>query len=148
MSLQAVEGQREIDAANIVTNTTNIATNTASIAAIQGPWTAYTETVTAAAGAFTTVAGAGRYLKSGKTVLFTFTVTITTNGTASGAINVSLPVAAQAATFNFSGREITNGALAMIWTPDTTSLRIRKYDNTYLGADGDVITISGSYEAA
>lgn len=112
-------------------------------------WLAYTPTVTSASGSFTTVTGAGRYKKVGKTIYFYALVTITTVGTAGTAIDVTLPATAKSANFAFSGRENgVTGALLTAWTSSTTSLRIQKYDGTFIGANGHIMAVSGSYEAA
>lgn len=127
----------------------NISTLEASLTAINSAWGAFTPTVTAASGAFTTVSGAGRYKQVGKTVYFYILVTITTIGTAGTAINVTLPATAQSANFAFSGRENgVTGALLTAWLASTTSLRIQKYDGTFIGANGHIMAVSGSYEAA
>lgn len=51
----------------------------------------YTPTVTAGSGTFTTVSATGQYIQVGKQVTVFFTVVITTAGTASLALSVSLP---------------------------------------------------------
>jgi len=52
---------------------------------------AYTPTVTAGSGSFTTVSATGSYLRVNKLVLVKFVVTITNNGTAGSSVGVSLP---------------------------------------------------------
>ena len=55
-------------------------------------WTAYTPTVTPGGGSFTTVSATGRYKVLGKTVWMEAAITITTVGTATGTLALSLPV--------------------------------------------------------
>lgn len=53
---------------------------------------AYTPTVTASSGSFTTITrGACSYIRIGKLVVFTIDVTLTSVGTASGSLQVTLP---------------------------------------------------------
>src|SRR5687768_17034436 len=60
---------------------------------IVNPWTAYTPSVSAGVGAFGSASATGRYTQIGKTVLFSLAATITNNGTGSGYVIVTLPVA-------------------------------------------------------
>jgi hypothetical protein len=52
---------------------------------------AYTPTVTAGSGSFTTVSATGNYIRVNKFMLLRFVVTITNNGTANGSVNISVP---------------------------------------------------------
>jgi hypothetical protein len=61
-------------------------------------WTSYTPTVTSSVGSITAYTAAGWYSQSGKTVVFTGKVSITTVGTAAGTMNVTLPITAQTRT--------------------------------------------------
>lgn len=140
-----VPGTQETDPKKIILSLQQVANQ---LMADDAAWTPFTPTVTSEAGAFTSVAATGRFSQAGQTVHFTVRIAITTNGTASSAIVVTLPAAAEATTFSFSGREQTGGVLAMVYMVDVSHAKIRKYDNTYLGADGDVIILSGTYEAA
>lgn len=133
-------------------NASNLASGTVAVArggVDQAAWTAYTPAVSASAGTFTTVSAAGRYKQIGKTVFFSVAVTITVNGTAATAVVVGLPVTAQNANFTFAGREnAVTGSLLVSWMGSTTTMLIQKYDGTYLGANGYLLVVSGSYEAA
>jgi hypothetical protein len=120
-------------------------------AALGGAWTAYTPSVAAVAGSFTTASATGRYTRIGNTIHFKADVTITTVGTGTGLL-VGLPVAAQA---NFGlacyGREdAINGAMAIGKLQTTTTVSVNKYDNTNIvsGGSGSVIRLAGTYEAA
>lgn len=57
----------------------------------QSPWKTYTPTVTPTAGSFTTVSAAGEYKMDGKIGHIHVLVTVTSVGTASGFVTVSLP---------------------------------------------------------
>lgn len=112
-------------------------------------WTAFTPTITAGAGTFTSVAGTGRYRRQGNIVYIQITVTITTNGTASSFISATLPVTAGASGFgvpqgyesSVTGKEV-RGAV----TSGSSSCVMQFYDGTYPGGDGRTILISGFYE--
>jgi hypothetical protein len=110
-------------------------------------WTGYTPTITAGSGTFTSVSATGAYCTIGKVTFFTITVTITTNGTAAGYVQATLPnTVATLATV--AGREdAATGAMVQAkLTNGTATARIFKYDNNYPGVDGAIITISGQYE--
>lgn len=112
-------------------------------------WTAFTPTITAGTGAFTTVSGSGAYKQIGKTVFLRVKITITTNGTAAASVVSSLPVAAGGASQSFGmiGRDTVAGT--GIWgAAQDTGLAIQTFSNTYPGADGKTLQISGVYEAA
>lgn len=116
-----------------------------------GAWTAFTSTITALSGSFTTVSGAGYYIQIGKTVHFTLTITITNNGTASGSIFATLPVTAKRSPNGMVyGREdAINGKMLVGRFNDTTHIEIGYFDNSgYAGGTGLKPIISGTYEAA
>jgi hypothetical protein len=56
--------------------------------------TTYTPTITAGTGSFTSVAGTAYYLYVGKMCFVSFNIKITTNGTAAGSVNFTLPATA------------------------------------------------------
>lgn len=119
------------------------------IAALDSAWTAYTPTISATSGSFTTVSGSGRYKQIGKTVWFKATATITTNGTASGTLLMSLPATAQAANAAFgTGRDATAGGLCLWFNASTSNAYVQTTGGAYPGADGRSISISGTYETA
>lgn len=131
-------GTPQISGANILTDT--------------GAWTAYTPSYSPITGTFTSATASGRYKQIGKTVHFRVKFTITTLGTAStAAVDLTLPVTAQADGFVFIGREnavtgnfflarILSGFLRINGTDDSAS--------TYPAGNGYVLDVSGSYEAA
>jgi hypothetical protein len=112
-------------------------------------WSTWTPTITAASGTFTTVSGAGRYIQYGKTVVWSATITITTAGTAAGAVLFTLPVNAQAALgYIGDGRETTStGAALQVFTVAATTGRAIRYDDTTAIGSGRTLLLSGAYEA-
>lgn len=112
-------------------------------------WTAYTPTITASAGTFTTVSGSGRYLVQGKIVHFTIEVVITTNGTAAGQIIATLPFPNVNMVRHAIGREDTLTGYAVVGLLEGgPNVKIMRYDDSYPGGDGKDIRITGSYEIA
>ncbi len=115
-------------------------------------WTAYTPTVTATTGTFTTVSAVGNYKQIGKTVFFAAEITITTIGTAAGRMKVSLPVN----TSNLyvgHGSGGNNAALRMLAVSPglinaTDAIVVFASDDTFPGTSGQILYISGTYEAA
>lgn len=111
-------------------------------------WTAWTPTVTSNAGSFTTVSATGFYKRIGKTCFVQTTITITTNGTASGTVNTNLPFTAvgtqQTGVFRedqsigFLGQILVSGGNAVY----------RKADNTYPGGNNYKFFGSFFYEVA
>lgn len=114
-------------------------------------WNTYIPTIASSAGSLTTASATGRYRKIGKVVHFQMAGTITTNGTGSGSIVISLPFAASSsAEYIATGRcEATGGKMlqAQISASSTTA-SIFNYDNTYPAASGSLIIVSGTYESA
>lgn len=124
-----------------------------NLKALGDPWTAWTPTITAQTGTFTTVSGAGRYIAPGKPITWSATITITTVGTASGLIKMTLPVAARAVDLYVgAGREHTStGKQLLAWTDSTTGASacfISFYDNTSAIGAGRTLILGGTYEAA
>lgn len=111
-------------------------------------WTAYTPSVVAGVGAFGSASGTGRYTQIGKTVFFSLAATITNNGTGSGYVIVTLPVAAKDK-FIFFGREdaVTGNPLQAKSAAASTSVNVFTLSNTYPGGTGYLLVLSGSYEA-
>jgi hypothetical protein len=149
MSLQQIGPKLDTAQTNIATNTSNIATNTSSIAAMQAAWTTWTPTATPQTGAFTTVATSGAYLAIGKLVHFSLTVSITTAGTASGTISVSLPIGTakrSAAVFVQDFGATGTVGFGRIQPNASAIVSILKYDNsTYIGS-GNSLVMTGIYE--
>lgn len=114
--------------------------------ATQGVWVSYTPTISSVAGAITTSSASGFYSQDNKTINFTVSITITTNGTGSGGLNITLPVASKNAsvaygTATLSGK-MTQGSVAAL----NSTMVLHNYDGTYPASSGEVIKISGTYE--
>ena len=118
------------------------------VLAVPPAWTAYTPTITAGSGTFTTVSATGRYIQIGKIIHFRETITITTNGTAGTSVISSLPAAAYEANWMCFGRENNVTGKTLCGRGATTSVTIFTYDNFYPGGDGYQLTLSGTYEVA
>lgn len=115
----------------------------------QSSWTTYTPTVTSALGTITTSSATGAYKVVGKTVHFTLSATITTNGTGSSAVRATLPFTASNRDFTGGGDDAGNTDKGVWWhiQPSSTYLRIKFYDGTYPGSNTAVLVMSGSYES-
>lgn len=119
-------------------------------------WTNYSPTAAPTVGAFGSVSATGRYFKIGRLVQFTVAVTITTNGTGSGFVNVSLPFAAGTTSdFIVAGRESVSTGLALAGqlnaggtTMTIAALNTSQQYDAYPGANGYKLELSGFYESA
>ena len=121
------------------------------LVALPEPFKTYTPVITAGSGAFTTVSATGRYRIIGKLVFIQITVTITTNGTAATQVNVTLPFAS----VNVAGVDhvmpgravaVSGKMLQGIVGANSSVLAVVNYDNTYPGASGEMLALSGFYE--
>ena len=134
---------------NIATNTANIATNTASIAAHESAWTAYTPTLGALAGTYTTSSAAGRYKAIGKTIHVHVTITITTVGTGTFPL-FTLPVAAlnyDHAVFYGTERGLTGKSLVGRYN-GSSNIVVTDYNSANIAASGAIFELISVYEAA
>jgi hypothetical protein len=132
-------------------NTYSVAAVDAALALkadIPSSWTAYTPVATSSIGTITTVSAVGRYKKIGSVCYVSATVTITTNGTGAGIVNVTLPIAQSGASAVFSGREngVTGKMLQGIG--NGTYISVFDYVNSYPGVNGAQLIINGTYEVA
>ena len=108
----------------------------------------YTPTVTAGSGTFTSASATGRYTKIGRMVFVALTVTVTTVGTASGAIVVTLPFTTSALPVRqiIIGRDSVLGKiLACVALNSTSTMNILNYDNTSAIAAGTNYYVTGWY---
>jgi hypothetical protein len=113
-----------------------------------GGWkTTFTPTIGAQSGSFTSVSATARYKAIGKTIFFNLKITITTNGTAASAVSSTLPFSGVAGrSYSLAGTSSLGKAL---WAEIQGGiLYIKNYDNSYPGANGVDLNVSGSYEAA
>ena len=121
-------------------------------ASLGGSWTAWTPTITANSGTFTTVSASGRYTQIGKTVHFSLKITQTNIGSAAGFTFFTLPITAlfdpANDTVGYGREDALTGSLLQCRATSTTSAAVIKYDNTAIVANGAVFNIKGTYEAA
>lgn len=117
-----------------------------------GGWTNYTPTLSALSGTFTSATAAGRYYKIGKMVHFSVAVVITTNGSAAGAVVVTLPfTAGSTIAFPVQGRESVLAGFGIggtIAASATTVGMTKLSDNSYPGLNGYTLNFSGVYESS
>jgi hypothetical protein len=110
------------------------------------PWKTWTTTVTPFSGSFTTLGTVtARYQRYGKTVFCRVQIPITTNGTAAGRIDFTLPFTA-ATSFTGCGVDATTGNQLSIRQVTGTTAGIARYDNVYPGANGANLVVSFFYE--
>lgn len=109
----------------------------------------YTPTVTAQSGSLTTVSATGKWLRIGDLIHLQVYVTITTNGTGAGYINVTLPFATanNGAPAVGCGREdISVGKqLQVRASPNSSDAVVFTYDNLYPGGNGYGLALSLTY---
>jgi hypothetical protein len=115
--------------------------------------TSFTPTVTAGSGTFTSVSATMAYKQIGKTFCWRALVTITTNGTAAGAVQITLPpgVTPMANANAGSGRASSisgNMLVCQVFGGGTPVIVITLYNNGYPGATGETLAISGLFEVA
>ena len=111
---------------------------------IGGVWQNWTPVPTAEAGTLTTVSASGKYAKIGKVVAVQLVITITTNGTGSGAIRSNLPINNDFVTI-ITGRETNATGKLLQGLINSNAINIYNYDNTYPGGDGHTLYMTGIY---
>jgi hypothetical protein len=140
-----------IDAVQKIANASHIPEPERKVmAATIAAWTAYTPTVSASSGTITTSSATGRFHVIGKTVHFTVTITITTNGTGSGALRFTLPKLCRnnsIAAGRGEGGSTTGDMMQARLSAGSSTVNVFNFDNAYPGSDGATIYVSGSYEA-
>lgn len=109
-----------------------------------GTWT---PTASAASGTITAYTATGQYTKTGRVVTATFSVSITTNGTAAGALFVTLPFATNASlTYYGGGRESAAGAMLQLETfAGSAACQVVTYNNGYPGSTGNTVKCTVTY---
>jgi hypothetical protein len=114
-------------------------------------WVAYTPTVTAQSGSFTTTSASGYYKRVGKICQVKAFVTITTVGTGTGP-TFSLPFTAKASQLAAVGsvREtsITGNIGVCIVQQSASAATLNRYDNNLYAGNGFTFAISLTYEVA
>jgi hypothetical protein len=107
---------------------------------------AYTPTVTSEGGTFTTTVPAGKFRVISNTCFLSLKIGVTTVGTATGGMDITVPITADAANYYaFTG--FNNGVgKALAGEVNTTSLiRIKQYDNTQPATTGGQVAVHGMY---
>lgn len=129
--------------------TGGIGLKTTQVGSEMAAWAAHVPVVTSGTGAFTLVAGTTRWKRDGKQIFFSTKINITTNGTAGQTVAFTLPVVAQGTLIQIAcGRASgVSGFMLQVQIVSTTAT-IRNYDNSYPGANGEQLNVSGVYEAA
>lgn len=124
----------------------------ASVAPEPGAWTDYVPTVSAdtpAGSGFAYTINSARYRKVGRTVHYRFDITIDNLGSgpaASGSPSVALPFQAAFRVVG-SGFESAAGHLLRISSPGTSTLTVKKYDNSSPLSAGNRLIGAITYEA-
>lgn len=114
----------------------------------------YAPSVTPGSGSFTSASVAGVWFQLGKLVWVRVHVTITTNGTAAGFIDVSIPAPSKSIAGNnyqtlFGTESATGlGVRGAILNNSSICRITRAHDGAYPGGSGVVISINGWYEMA
>lgn len=144
-----ISGTPTAPTATAGTNTTQIATTAFVQAALPAGLTAYTPTIAAASGAYTTASATGAYSKTGKLVCFWATATITTVGTGTATI-LGLPFATASTNGGglvFAGREnsVSGKMLQGFNAPGNSTMTITDYSNGSAAATGASEVMSGCY---
>ena len=111
--------------------------------------TAYTPTVTAGIGSFTTTSASGRWTKIGKTVFYSAIITITAVGTGSE-VRFTLPLStAQPSFVTCFGREDgATGKMIQGKLNGSNVMSLFFYDNTAVVANGHIYRVNGWFEVA
>lgn len=105
--------------------------------------------VTPSSGTLTSYTATGSYTKIGTVVTFLATVSISNNGTAAGALGVTLPITA-AQGFVCVGREnaVNGNMLQGLGAGGAGTIAVFNYANGYPGVTGGNLIISGTYVVA
>ena len=109
-------------------------------------WTPYTPAVAAGSGTITTYTASGRYQVVGKTVAFTMTINITTNGSGATSIIAALPVSANSNAICAGRENAVTGAMLQGFI-NSSAVTIFTYSNGYPAGSGYVLVVSGTYES-
>lgn len=112
------------------------------------PWILSNPIAVPGSGAFGSASTNLRWLKKDTRNHFQVKVSITTNGTAAGNIQVPMPFTSFADAAG-AGREVNSSGSALAWSmpAGSSTLFISKYDSTYPGGNNFVIVVSGCAES-
>jgi hypothetical protein len=112
-------------------------------------WVSWAPTITPTSGTITALGTVTcKYARRGKVVDVRGSITITTNGTGAGGLQVSLPFIAANNGGAIYGREDAVTGAGLNGKITDSALTIFREGNAYPGANGAVIIFSGTYEAA
>lgn len=117
----------------------------------ESAWVSYTPTITSESGTITTVgARSGKYKRlPGRTIIAQVRATITTSGTAGGALIFTLPVsAATDVPAVVIGRESALNGRSLCGLTNGGTAIVSYYDATSVFANGVQVTVEVTYEAA
>lgn len=107
---------------------------------------AYTPTITSEVGTFTTTSATAKFSVLGTRCFYTFAVTVTTVGSATGGMDVTVPIAADAIqTYPAYGFNNATGSALMGEVNATSAIRIKKYDNSQPATTGGNVHGSSIY---
>lgn len=126
-------------------------TGSRSLSSYYPDYTTYTPIVSASSGTITSSTATGRWKKSGKMVTVVVNLTIATNGTGAGTINITLPFSAKTGSsvpFTGYGREngLTGKMVQGYVGGGFSTATLVDYNNTYPGGTGAVIWFQIEYE--
>ena len=111
------------------------------------PWTTYTPTVSFTSGVLTSYTASGWSTQIGSVANFTFKVTLTNIGTASGTLLISNDIAAAVSPFVAHGYESVSGkAVIGFGYQGSEIVNVTFFDGSTGFATGNVITMSGTYQ--
>lgn len=114
----------------------------------------YTPTVSSSLGTITTASATGYFKRViGDIAHLDVTITITTNGTGSGCVSVTLPAGVTVNADGYahlSGRatNVSGKGLIAQAPSGANTFEVRNYDNSYPGASGEVLWLSGIIRVA
>lgn len=112
-------------------------------------WAAQAINITASGGALANANASIRWKTIGKTVFFSAVGNIIANGTGSGSITLSaFPFTIAAVSQMVVGREAGVSGSVIQGALSGTQMSVFKYDNTYPGANGAVLVLTGVGELA
>jgi hypothetical protein len=111
-------------------------------------WLPFGTVVSSTAGTISAAASM-RYKRFAKTVHFSVTINVTANS-GSGAVQATLPFPCGPGIYTFAGREsaVTGKQVQGVVGGGDSKVNVYFYDNTYPGAVGNSINVTGTYEAA
>jgi hypothetical protein len=112
-------------------------------------WTSYTPTISSQSGSITTYTSTGKYLTLDKAIFFIFNVTLTTVGTATGNLNVTLPFTSVGSSVGSVFESNNFGTSGTVAISGNSSIGFtRNYAGTTWFTNGVVLVGSIFYEVA